>query len=73
MSKLIKHIIARLKTRVEDYDSPIGVEQGFDWGGQTGCDFSTLEIDWDRLQAEMEAFEAEFRTSTANVISTERK
>lgn len=61
MSRLIEYMIKRLKSRESDLDFPIEVHQGTDYGGETGSSFSTLEIDWEKLQADMQAFEDEFK------------
>ena len=71
MSEFAKFLVEKLMARKAAWDNagwhdgiapfPIEAENGTDYGGMTGCSGAHLNIDWDALQSEIAAFEAEFR------------
>ena len=60
MSALIKYIIDRLKERRVG-QLPIEAFEGTYYSTLTGSDPPYIEVDWPKLQADMEALEEEFQ------------
>lgn len=60
MSAFAKFLVDRLRAKRWEPGFPIRAENGTEYGAETGQGPANLEIDWDKLQKDIEALEREF-------------